>query len=533
MEKDRASLLSLGRLYLGLPFLLGLVFGLAGCADVNRLNIDFASKEARNVELQKALDKSVGEFVVAPYLQFGYEADTRCSDSLSLLWFTKMTQASDDYKISVKTSKDVDYRPCEPVTRREIAMPGTAAPFYKYSGRLTGLVAGESFDYRVIDQKDRIVFAASGMARKAANQKTRIALFGDCGANSPGQRKIALQCDKTRPDLLIIPGDVVYRWGLISEYLYKFFPIYNAKGLQSVELLRRIPFVAALGNHDIAKSDTGINIDRYPDALGFFLFIDQPFNGFGIDKPGTNTYKGLDGKTYTRDFSNKPFMLGETSKVEMVQKALGNAFPKMSNFSFDYANAHFTVLDGNEYMLWNTPSLKQWLEADLDRARADKSIVWRFVVMHQPAFTIDAPHAIEDQMRLILDVVQARGVDMIFAGHSHCYERTRPIVFSPLKGQKAFAMSWDKKVTGRFTIDNDYDGIKKTRPRGIIHIVTGGGGAPLYPKGAYFPDKSSDYMLRYDSSRHSFTSLDLDGSTATVTQIDEDGKTMDRFVVQK
>ncbi|MBX9672547.1 MAG: metallophosphoesterase [Candidatus Obscuribacterales bacterium] len=525
MEKDRARLLSLALL---VPLLM-----LCGCADVSRLNIDFASKEARNAQLQKELDKSVGDFVVAPYLQLGYGTDTRCSDSLDLLWFTRRAQAG-EYKILVKTSKDADYRVCEPIRRREIKMPGTAEAFYKFAGTMTGLVPGESFDYRLVTMPgNKIVFAASGIARKAADQKARIAIFGDCGANTPGQRKVALQCDRAKPDFVIIPGDVVYRWGLISEYLTKFFPIYNAKGLQSVELLRRIPFVAALGNHDIAKSDTGINIDRYPDALGFFLFIDQPLNGFAVDQPGTNTYKGLDGKTYTRDFSNKPFMLGEPSKVDLVQRALGDAFPKMSNFSFDYANAHFTVLDGNEYMLWNTPALKRWLEADLDRSRADKSIVWRFVVMHQPAFTIDAPHAIEDQTRLILDVVQAKGVDMIFAGHSHCYERTRPIVFNPLKGQKAFAMSWDKKVTGRFDIDNDYDGIKKTRSRGIIHIVTGGGGAPLYPKGAYFPDKSSDYMLRYDSSKHSFTSLDLDGTRATITQIDEDGKTMDRFVVSK
>ena len=144
---------------------------LCGCADVSRLNIDFASKEARNAQLQKELDKSVGDFVVAPYLQLGYGTDTRCSDSLDLLWFTRRAQAG-EYKILVKTSKDADYRVCEPIRRREIKMPGTAEAFYKFAGTMTGLVPGESFDYRLVTMPgNKIVFAASGIAAKRRIKK--------------------------------------------------------------------------------------------------------------------------------------------------------------------------------------------------------------------------------------------------------------------------------------------------------------------------------------------------------------------------
>ena len=63
---------------------------------------------------------------------------------------------------------------------------------------------------------------------KAADQPYRFVTFGDCGADTPEQRQIALRTFNLKPDFVMITGDIVYSKGLISEYRTKFWPIYNA-----------------------------------------------------------------------------------------------------------------------------------------------------------------------------------------------------------------------------------------------------------------------------------------------------------------
>ena len=36
-------------------------------------------------------------------------------------------------------------------------------------------------------------------------------------------------------------------------------------------------------------------------------------------------------------------------------EAAGEAYPRMTNFSFDYGNAHWTVIDSNPYVDWTDP----------------------------------------------------------------------------------------------------------------------------------------------------------------------------------
>ena len=46
----------------------------------------------------------------------------------------------------------------------------------------------------------------------------------------------------------------------------------------------------------------------------------------------------------------------------------------MTNFSFDYGNAHYLVLDANAYMDWTDEKLRAWLEEDLKTA---SQATWR------------------------------------------------------------------------------------------------------------------------------------------------------------
>ena len=41
----------------------------------------------------------------------------------------------------------------------------------------------------------------------------------------------------------------------------------------------------------------------------------------------------------------------------------------MANFSFDFGNSHWTVLDANSYVDWTNRELQAWVAADLADSR--------------------------------------------------------------------------------------------------------------------------------------------------------------------
>jgi hypothetical protein len=89
-------------------------------------------------------------------------------------------------------------------------------------------------------------------------------------------------------------------------------------------------------------------------------------------------------------------------------------------------------------------------------------------------------------------------------------------------------------IPGRWTIDTEYDGRSRTRPRGVIYIVTGGGGADLYyPNQEDDPSSWQPFTRTMIARVHSFSLADIDGPTLTVRQLADDGREVDRFVVTK
>jgi hypothetical protein len=212
------------------------------------------------------------------------------------------------------------------------------------------------------------VFEATARVRKSASQPFRFALFGDCGQGSPAENAVAVQTFLAKPDFVFIPGDIVYGSGRISEYRTKFFPVYNAEETSATTgapLLRSVLFIAGPGNHDTDLR----NFQRYPDALAYFLYWDQPLNG---PVPPPDAVKAT--HVLTGSVEAQPGFL----------KAAQKRYPRMTNFSFDYGNSHWTILDANTYMDWSNPSLREWLSQDLAAA---SSATWRIVAFHQPSFS--------------------------------------------------------------------------------------------------------------------------------------------------
>lgn len=135
-------------------------------------------------------------------------------------------------------------------------------------------------------------------------------------------------------------------------------------------------------------------------------------------------------------------------------------------YSFDYGNVHFVVLNTN--IAYDSGSAQHtWLQSDLTSASGDADTDWIVVCFHHPPFSTGSHGSNTDVRAALHPVFQTYGVDIVFNGHDHCYERT----------------------------DQD----------GIIYIITGGGGAGLYGQANPGDYEGSDIFV----SCHHFCSISV------------------------
>jgi 3',5'-cyclic AMP phosphodiesterase CpdA len=204
----------------------------------------------------------------------------------------------------------------------------------------------------------------------------------------------------------------------------------------------------------------------------------------------------------------------------------------MGTFSFDAGGVHWTVLDSNPHVRWDDPALIAWLARDLYQARdAD----WRFVVFHHPAFNFsDGNRYVDQWMARIWPLLERSRVDLVFTGHVHTYARTQPIRFTPDPASLAALdpRSQQGQVQGQLVWDTGFDGRERTRADGVIHLITGGGGAHLHLKGKH-GIVPKPYVAKIISQEHSFSVLDIKGKRLEFRQLGGDGRVLDRFVLTK
>jgi predicted phosphodiesterase len=451
------------------------------------------------------------DFLVKPYLQIG---KTPSPQSLQLLWHA--TVSNDVWLAEYKNSGGNEWMKSANQASSKIAVAGTE-PFIVYSASFTGLVPGNKFMYRV-SKNGKVIFSAEAKTLKSPTQSYRIAITGDIAAGTKQAGKIAYGIYKANPDIVAIAGDIVYSQGLISEYKTKFWPVYNANSADTTgsPLLRSIPIFAAVGNHDAETRD----LDRFPGALAYYHFWDQPLNG-----PDGKEGGALVPALKASDANRKAFLDGA-----------GDKYPRMTNFSFDYGNAHWTVLDSDVYVEWADSTLRDWVIKDLEKG---KDATWRFVLFHHPGFNSSRTHYEQQQMRLLAPIFEKGKVDLVFAGHVHNYQRSYPLQFVPDNLGNQLVSGADnrkrgKVVTGKWTLDKKFDGKKITKPNGVIYIVTGAGGQGLYnSEQQNDTDSWQKFTVKFFSTVHSFTIMDVNGSELILRQVDINGKEVDRVKITK
>jgi len=144
-------------------------------------------------------------------------------------------------------------------------------------------------------------------------------------------------------------------------------------------------------------------------------------------------------------------------------------------------NVEFFILDSNISLSTDSEQYR-WFKQKL----IESTSRFKIVITHHPPFS-SGPH-VEDEKNLrnsIVPLMEQAGVQAVFSGHDHCYERS---------------------------LHND-----------TYYIVTGGGGAPLYDK-----EKDNKYSQFFMKAYH-FCALKVHRKKINVIVYDENLNEIDRF----
>ncbi|WPP50012.1 metallophosphoesterase [Catalinimonas niigatensis] len=176
-------------------------------------------------------------------------------------------------------------------------------------------------------------------------------------------------------------------------------------------------------------------------------------------------------------------------------------------YSFRYGNAEFFMLNSNESKEQFKPGGEQyvWLEKALQASAAK----WKFVAHHHAPYSADendygnsweGPSSYGDpSVRPIVPLYEKYGVDMVFFGHLHTYQRSLPVLDNLVKEKS-----------------------------GVIYVQCGGGGGNLEdfaPARAWFSAKTY--------RGHHYATISVYGNKLRYQVFDSEGRMKDFLDIEK
>lgn len=181
----------------------------------------------------------------------------------------------------------------------------------------------------------------------------------------------------------------------------------------------RFAVIGDTGTGDKPEYETGQKLEEYRKLVKFDFTIMVGDNIYGSERPqdfvkkfeapykplldaGVKFYAALGNHDDPNQRFYKPFNMG------------GERF-----YTFTKGNIAFFVLDSNY------PDRKQldWFERVLKDSKSD----WKMAYFHHPLYSSGATHGSEMDLRALLEPLFVKyGVDVVFAGHEHFYERVKP-----------------------------------------------------------------------------------------------------------
>ena len=320
---------------------------------------------------------------------------------------------------------------------------------YWHAATIAGLTANTTYYYRIyasgsdVTPWSEITFTT---APEITAPGFTFAALGDSrpgGTSSPpsqGARDVATQVSQRSFDLVLHTGDIVYAGGICSgsdsswnQYIRGYFDLYQ-------ESIGHVPFYLSVGNHELNSGNCGYQ--GYTDV--YYLPRDAP------------------------------------------------AVAVEEYYSFDWGNAHFVALDMNQSYKAGSAQYN-WLVNDLQVNMQP----WKFVFFHQPAYSSGYHGSTSAVQTYLVPIFETCGVDVVFSGHDHNYERTCAI------------------LNGACTTPQD---------GGVVYYVTGGGGASLYPP-------AGDWFTAYSDSLYHFLKVEINDCRLRVGAIDANGNVFDSYEI--
>jgi acid phosphatase type 7 len=441
-----------------------------------------------------------------PYLQLV------TSESLYIVWRTeweriepvvrfgttpdKLDRVAKGWSITTKGSlgktNDTDPRVVALRTARNQRLPklhSAPAGTFQYEARLTKLEPNTRYYYAVFDGEKRLTPVDESYQFEtypATGEKTSLRFWvaGDTGtARKPQymvmQSALNFAAREKRPfDFFMHVGDIAYLAGTEQQFQTRNFRPFDP-------MLRTLVCWPTMSNHDGASAKSGTGDGPYFDAYVL-------------------PTKGEAG--------------GAPSNLEAV-------------YAFDYGRAHFICLDSFHLSKKTNEVMATWLKKDLKKAKDDRKTDWIIAFFHHPAYTKGSHDGTREKEPLemrqwIQPILEAGGVDVVFNGHSHTYERTKLIDGCYGTNQTGDGFVLDDGDGNPFG-DGPYRKSAGINAReGLVTCVTGHGGMSLGRVGS-LP------MAVTVASEYGSTIVDIEGDTLTATMINQYGDKMDCFQIVK
>ena len=179
-------------------------------------------------------------------------------------------------------------------------------------------------------------------------------------------------------------------------------------------------------------------------------------------------------------------------------------------YSFDYGNAHFVMLNDTSASTDTITAEGDWMKADLAKVDRQK-VPWVFVVHHKPTYSSASAHGSDLTLRSAWQpIFDQYKVDIVFNGHDHDYERSKPIRGFQSGGQQ-----------GQVASGSGANGAPQNE-NGTVYVVAAGAGAPLY-------SVDGDYFTQVSEKTRNFVIVEIDGRTMHYKAMRLDGSQLDSF----
>lgn len=420
-----------------------------------------------------------------PYLQMAYSQKVNefaTNASVTIRWQTNVAtigrvvySGEPEYELLGQGSPIIEET--APTTEHKITLTGLK-PDQQYRYYIGAIVVTQPASLpTILEQSPDHFFRTPPLP--GTKKKTKVWILGDFGYTNPSPPtanrqdsvidawKDFMAVNKTGPmDLWLWLGDNAYEKGQRDEYQER---IFNKAKKRYDFMFRQTPFYATPGNHDYfdgTVDSASLYRVRANKNIHYYDVVDNFTNGEGG---------------------------GEPSMTEAY-------------YSFDYGNIHFISLDtygfeklGDDHTKILAPNgvQAQWLKKDLAKANANPDINWVIVFTHIPPFSGGSHNSDteRDLMQIrnnLVPILDGYKVDLVLAGHSHGYERTR-LMRDHFTTSSNFVMATHNPALGSNAQSNArYDGTANscfyyknsaaTKNEGIVYVVNGAGGRKGEPE---------------------------------------------------